>query len=100
MNGDLIPESLRPFVLVAAVVGGSIWSGYVIATLWAWFLVPVFPVPALTLSQAFGLSLLMHALTARFIPNETPTNWLARIEFLFSAPLAYLVCGWVVRCLQ
>ena len=43
---------------VLAIVWGSFWTGLAISMMWAWFVVPLFALPALSIPQAFGLVLL------------------------------------------
>lgn len=47
---------------------GAIISGYTLATLWGWFVVPVFALPALGIMQAYGLMLISSLL--RGIPKS------------------------------
>lgn len=43
--------------LVTAVL--SVWEGFVLMKLWAWFVIPTFGLPALTIPIAIGISLLV-----------------------------------------
>ena len=46
-------------LILAIVVVGTIFRGLVLVKLWAWFVVPVFHLPILTLAPAIGLSLIV-----------------------------------------
>ena len=52
-------------LLLSALVAGllSIWEGFVFMKLWAWFVVPMFGLPALTIPVAIGIALLVGFLT-------------------------------------
>jgi len=41
----------------------SVWEGFVFLKLWAWFVVPTFGLPMLTIPVAIGLALLIGFLT-------------------------------------
>ncbi len=43
------------FTLLAVVVG-TIANGWALSTLWGWFIVPLFGLPALTIPYALGIS--------------------------------------------
>ncbi len=57
--------------IVGAVLAFAAWAvlyifvyGWALSTLWLWFIVPVFAVPALPVVNAVGLSLFIAALNA------------------------------------
>jgi hypothetical protein len=54
--------------LLIILVGGSIWSGYVLSVMWAWFVVPTFHLPQLSIAIAIGLSMVVRMLT--YTPQE------------------------------
>ena len=57
-------KAFGEFVAVVALgTVGTLWRGYVLTVLWAWFVVPTFGLAALALAPAIGLSLLVHFLT-------------------------------------
>lgn len=43
------------------IVPNSLWSGFVISKLWAWFIVPTFAVPPLSIIAAIGVFLVVSA---------------------------------------
>jgi len=50
-------------ILVLACGLGIILNGWVLAKLWAWFLVPVFSLPGLSIPVAIGIALIISHLT-------------------------------------
>lgn len=50
-----------------AIVIGVIVNGWALATLWGWFVVPVFGLPVLTIGQAVGIS----CVTSFLFPKQT-----------------------------
>lgn len=76
----------------------TVWQGFVLTKLWAWFIVPVFALPALGLIPAIGLALVISLLTTH-IPA---TNEDVRLERLlvhqlvmgFVLPAFALLSGW------
>lgn len=59
------------FVICLAYLYGAFAMGFVGMKLWAWFVVPVFGLPALTWGQAYGIALLVGLLTHQI---HIPTN--------------------------
>lgn len=47
----------------------TIWQGFVLTKLWAWFIVPVFGLPALGLVPAIGLAAVITYLTTS-VPHD------------------------------
>lgn len=67
-------ENIGKFVVsLAIVIFGVVYGGWVLCLLWAWFIVPVFGMPALTVAHAVGLKLVAGYLTASFSEKETQT---------------------------
>lgn len=56
-DDNTVVTCLGWIALLAATVGlGLPLSGWVLSVMWAWFVVPVFHLPALGVAQAIGLS--------------------------------------------
>lgn len=88
------------FVLFALY--GAWAAAFVGVKLWAWFVVPVFGLPLLTLPQAFGLSLLCHYWTWQHISikckDERPVaERIAEVAGLLIAPWFTLLLGWICK---
>lgn len=88
--------------IVLAVVWAGFWNGLAVLVLWAWFVVPVFGLPALSIAQAYGLALLVGLRTHRGAKADKETDGFAMVlgrAFLgapFIAGLVLLV-GYVVK---
>ena len=87
---------------ISVIVLSSIWSGYALSVLWAWFIVPAFGLPKLSIPLAIGLALIVsyltHQLDNREKDNRTASEVLvAGIATSFVKPLIVLLTGWVVK---
>jgi len=77
-------------------------QGYVLSTLWGWFLVKPLGLPALEVVPAIGLTLIVSLLVARFRePKKDKQEDLARnfqiLLFGFIYPLMVFGTGWLVN---
>lgn len=83
--------------LLAVMVTATLLDGWVISVLWAWFMVPIFDLPTLTLVQAIGVGVVVSTFTARttIYKNQevSSATWIA----VFTVPLFSLLMGWVVH---
>ena len=75
--------------------------GFVIMKLWAWFIVPIFALNALTLVHAIGFSLVVGLLTSELKPeHEDEEGWflkiITRFVFLVIVYAAVLFEGWII----
>lgn len=86
------------FVLLAL---SAIWSGYVLTILWAWFVVPTFHLPQLSLAAAIGIAIVVKYLTHHVDTHEDNRSWddkfAVSIGFALLFPLMALFFGWVVH---
>jgi hypothetical protein len=83
-------------VVVAAVA--AIWGGFVLSIMWGWFVVGLFGLPALSIPQAIGISLVVAMLAHQRPPERTDDDdWLTSIAYSVIAPLLTLCVGWVVK---
>lgn len=102
--GALFALAIAAFIVIYGVFS----SGFVLSVLWAWFLLPLFPMlPKLTVLQAIGLMLVVRA----FKPNYRETteavmkvgNKVESKEALVSSvsillvPWFALLLGWFIR---
>jgi hypothetical protein len=53
---------------IVAMIVGAVVRAYVVAKLWGWYMVAAFGLPQISMTTAFGLSLIM----AVFVPTPTP----------------------------
>ena len=99
---DLKTGCLGFLALLALMVPAAIWSGWVLAQLWGWFMVPTFDAPDLPIAAAIGISALVSFITyqtpAR--PKETEgmtSTFVAALGDMFIRPLFALLFGWIVQ---
>jgi hypothetical protein len=103
---DMTFENLKTWFLtgilfIAAMVGilaGRIIArGYVLSVLWGWFVVPIFHLSPLSMSQAVAVCFL-----ANFFKEYNPateqdkakSQWLAQVVYL---PLLTLIIGYIIK---
>lgn len=77
-------------------------TGFVSVQLWSWFIVPVFDLPALTLLQAWGISLLVglwtHQVIIMPVADERSTSEKIMGYFVVLLnPWIILFVGWIVK---
>lgn len=98
---ETVMEILGWFFLVIILVAlSTVWQAFVLVKLWAWFVVPVFALPVLTLAPSAGL-----ALTASWLlrpwPQADEKPFKERLAELsvraFTAPLIALFLGWLIQ---
>lgn len=90
----------RLVVSVALFIVLIPWKGWVISTLWEWFVVPVFEAPTLGVVPAVGLSIALDAILGSRGVREAKDGWEGMAESFLAGilfPAVYLLCGWIVR---
>lgn len=83
-------------LLVGITAISALWGGIVLKALWAWFVVPTFGLPDLSLPIAIGVGLVVSFLTHQYVPTKDED--LPKVivnDFLY--PLIALVMGFVVH---
>ena len=55
---------------LVSLVPSLLYIGFVFSRLWTWFIVPVFGLPTLTVSQAVGINLAVSFLVAHYPKDE------------------------------
>lgn len=78
------------FIAVAAVI-----RGFVLSTLWQWFVIPTFGLAPLSIPVAIGIGLILSFTTHQSM-DESSKN---KSEKLFDAivnPLIVLLIGWII----
>lgn len=93
---------MKNFVTSMAVVGialaailSAVWSGYVLTVLWGWFIVP-FGLPALSISWAFGLILVVSLLRSPARKPREDETWHVLACYTLG-PLFALLFGWIAH---
>ncbi len=82
---------------VVLMIPLCIWSGFVLATMWGWFIVP-FGMPPLAIAHAVGLTLLIAWARAPKMDRSKEVELPFRdIGVGFLASLFVLGAGWVAK---
>ncbi len=83
-------------ILLAIV--STIINGWVISILWAWFVVPIFALPLLSIPQATGLGLLFNCTNHQTIkePKDADTSLTEIVVTAILRPFLVLFIGWIV----
>lgn len=83
----------------------SIFNGWVLKTLWAWFMVTTFEIPALSIPAAIGMALVVRFLTWQPTKTDASKKPLANFaeEYIkgvltcFTVGLLSLFVGWIAK---
>ena len=95
---------LAPIVLIP-IIGLifmlAVFHAFVIATLWKWFMVPIFALPLLTKAQAYGLGLFISYFTSNYKPefDEKDSKKVRAITNLLNValkPVMTLLLGYII----
>jgi hypothetical protein len=89
---------------IALFILASIWSGYVLSVLWAWFLVPAFHVTSINIALAIGVSIVIRMLTFQVNQERDEKKersktelWTQTLVWSFLYPLLALGMGAIVH---
>lgn len=77
-------------VIVGLYLAAILARGLVLTILWGWFAVPVFGLPALSITAAIGLTVLLS-----YLLNHRKTT--ASLGDIFLQSVAALGAGWVIH---
>ena len=88
--------------VIGLLVLASMWKGYVLTALWAWFVVPTFGLPALAIAPAIGIAMVVSFLTHQSDASKEPDGDLSArmsrsIAHTLLMPALVLGIGWVVH---
>lgn len=78
----------------ALVIAGIIWRGLILSVIWAWLIVPVFPVPELQIAHAIGLAAVVAFFSHGKYTEMTPEQVAAA---MFIGPLTSLIFAFVLK---
>jgi hypothetical protein len=79
--------------------------GWTLATLWGWFVVPIFELPVLPLGYAVGLMYIVWYIQSKFDPDASEAykdseKWTQRVwsvlVYGYLTPVVYVGVGWVI----
>lgn len=97
-------ELTAMFGLFGLAALGAIWSGYVLTILWAWFVMPIFGLPALAIAPAIGLAVVAGYLTHQYVPKAAKPDGDGKwdetgraIAHMAFKPAFALLVGWIVK---
>jgi len=71
---------------------GAVWGGFVLHTLWGWFVVPNLGVPQISIAQSLGITVIM-----RMIVSINKTENQSDITDIFTRPLGALIAGSIIQ---
>lgn len=84
--------------LVAYFIGMTIFRGWTLSVLWGWFVVTTFGLPALSIPQAIGATIVVSFFTYQYhYSKENEDNWGRAIVFGILFPLVSLGVGYIVK---
>lgn len=79
-----------------AIILIAVLSGFVIKTMWGWFIAPTFGLPGLSIPIAIGISFLVSYLT--YSGESTSDQGLVEILVVgFIRCIFYLAFGWIIH---
>jgi peptidoglycan biosynthesis protein MviN/MurJ (putative lipid II flippase) len=85
---------LALLAIPVVVIVSSIANGFALSVLWGWFVVPIFGLPALTIAQAIGFSMVVSFLTYQYDDSkkkEDDRSLTERIIYLLLMAILRLV---------
>lgn len=85
-------------VLLSLVSAGLIvYRGWVFSVLWAWFAVPVFGLPVISVPAAIGLAAIVSMLTSHQAPENKDGDRWAKFGGILLGPAIVLLVGWIAK---
>jgi hypothetical protein len=84
---------------VAVSVVSVVLDAWALKTLWGWFVVSAFGLPALGLAQAMGLSCIASFVVARgtfSTKKEESYGWGKAIAYAVVHPVFSVILGWII----
>ena len=76
-----------------------LWNGWAASTLWGWFIVPTFNAPAISITQAAGVALVVGVFRAKISSPKDEMKWSTRIVAIIIGPPISVGLGWVIKWL-
>ena len=96
---DVELKGWQSLVLFLMIPAGLIVTGYVGMTLWGWFVVPTFGLPALNIAQAIGIDLVVShwVVQAKLYKFDKEQYFKMSLMYMIVVPLTFLFFGWVAH---
>lgn len=89
------------FAWLALTGAGTAWYGWILTILWAWFVVPTFRAPVLTLPVAIGLALIARLFGFSTSSTDEKKSQADRFSYvavwMITMPAMSLGIGWLVH---
>lgn len=99
-NSKFAGYIIATLIVGGFVVIGTILMGWALSTLWGWFIVPVFRLPPLSITQAVGLALTVSLFkSSSYQSNKEQSVTDDIIKLFVNAiinPVFFVVLGWVI----
>jgi len=83
------------FAFLAILALQITWGGYVLYVLWAWFIVPIFAAPVLSVPAAIGVRLVVRACYGPSVGEQM--SFSRSLSMSAIGPLFLLGIGWIVK---
>lgn len=80
-----------------ALIPVLLWYGWAASVLWGWFVAPTFGAPAISVSQAAGISLVIGLLRFKLSAAKDETKLSTKLIALLIGPPCSVGLGWVVK---
>ena len=97
LHADFWLVLFSPLILAALVLAYAplaVLKAWVVSKLWAWYVVPTFEAPTLSVAVAFGLVVLV-AFVAKASPPKTERGFWADTALAVAGHLLVLLLGWL-----
>lgn len=100
LHEDDSVDLIISIIFIILIIPMIILNGFVISTLWDWFVVPIFGFQSLTIPQALGLGLISTYLTGNITDyakrsEDNPKDNLVYMLGIYFRPAIFLFMGWV-----
>lgn len=103
MSDEKEKTAIAWFLVITGVLAGlpllllvsSCVNGWVLTKLWAWFMVPIFHLPTLTVWPAIGVALVARFLTYQDMDNKRKLG--ESVALAIIQPIISLGFGWLVH---
>lgn len=85
--------------VVAIAIPISLWFAFSAIHLWAWFVVPVFNVPTLTMLQMWGICLTLSVMRPKtfFSKSDSDKDWQGSLTGIILGPPLSLALGYAIK---
>ena len=84
-------------IIALGLIPVLLWNGWAASVLWGWFIVPTFGAPAISISQAAGMALVVGAFRFKLSSPKDETSLSMKIIAVLIGPPLAVGLGWVVK---